>query len=149
MTIVTQSTVIGDTDNMDNEVIDTENMLEGLFETFMASASIDGQASIKDIFFNGVLSALIIIKDVADDSLENVTSTLDDIEDVLRFKHSEGEIELGHLLDGDGDDEEEEEEGDEDFDDEFDDDSDDEDDDEDDDGDFTVSYDSSDEEEDK
>ena len=79
----------------------TEDVLDGLFANFCESMSVEGCATIKDIFYCGVLAAIVLAGD------EDPIQILEDVDVIIANKNESGEIDTSYLLDGVKDDDEE------------------------------------------
>lgn len=87
--------------NTENDQVEmtTELVLDGLFSNFCSSMSIEGTATIKDIFWCGVLAAVVMVGEE-----DNPETMLSEIDSIIVAKNDSGEIDTSYLLDDFGDD---------------------------------------------
>lgn len=79
--------------------ITTLDMINEMYDTFIGAISVDGEASIKDIFYNGMLAAVILLNDKLEtDGEESLVGMIDEIDAIISEKNTEGEVDTSYLL---------------------------------------------------
>jgi hypothetical protein len=96
-----------------NEEMATEVVLEELFTTFCYNLAIDGKATIKDIFYSGVIAASIVLSDRLTESTD---AALDELDCIIGAMSANDEIDTSYILSSFDTDDSTEEEGSDDFD---------------------------------